>query len=123
MNRAARRAGGTKEHRVNVRNRVAVVPMEPSESYLTHQILNEGQWASDKHLIILQPSIDRGRADEDWVATMLERMREMRRMKGTLPIKVAFSKGEYAEIDVGLIDVTVFFQMPPGVLPTIPTRE
>jgi hypothetical protein len=123
MNRAARRAAGMKKSGISVRNRVAVVPMEHTESYLTHEILNEGRWASDKHLIILQPPIDRGRADADWVATTLERMWETRRRKGTLPMKVAIGNGEDVEIDVGLIDVTVFFQMPPGVPAAIPARE
>jgi len=125
-NRAARRASGIKTARnpkVRVSNRVIVVPMEHIEMYFTHEITNEGRWSANRPLVILRPTIDSGQTTEDWLATTLERMRETRSRKGLLPTKVPIGQGREVEIDIGLIDVTVFFQVPPGMRPAIPTRK
>lgn len=123
MNRAARRAAGKKKGTVSVRNRIAVVPMEHIETYFTHEIASEGQWASNRDLIILRPSVDAGRADSDWFPKTLERMRETRRRQGPLPIPIAIAEGREIEIDVGLVDVTVHFEMPSGIPPLPPTTR
>ena len=67
MNRAARRAAG--RHKmgragvtVHVRNRIDVVPMQHVETYLEHEILSEGKWASGRKLIVVRPSQDVGAA-------------------------------------------------------------
>lgn len=123
MNRAARRAAGRKKEMVRVSNRISIVPMEHAETYLAHEIASEGKWASDVPLFIIQPEIDRGETDTGWFATTLERMRETRRRKGTLPVTIAMPSGSIIEMDVGLVDVTVFFEMPPDVLPLLPTSK
>jgi hypothetical protein len=112
MNRAARRAAGIKKPMIKVTNRIAVVPMEHIETYWAHEIASEGKWASNVPVIIIQPAIDRGRAESHWFDRTLERMWETRRRKGTLPITIGGNV-----IDVGLVDITVFFEMPAGVLP------
>ena len=126
MNRAARRAAsaGETKVKVRVRNQVAVVPMEHVETYYTHELASEGKWASGRDIIIVRPSADAGSSDSDWFPRMLKRMRETRRRKGTLPISVGIDERNDLEIDVGLVDVTVFFEMPPGIPPSLPrTRD
>jgi hypothetical protein len=115
------KAGKTKVT-VGMRNQVTVVPMEHLESYVTHEIVSEGTWASARELIIIQPPHDAGRTDSNWIPRMLERMRETRRRKGTIPFRMATDGGDI-EIDVGLVDVTVFFEMPPGLPPSLPTTH
>jgi hypothetical protein len=128
MNRAARRAAGKgrayePQIKVQVSNRIAVVPMAHVETYVEHEILREGSWGSRRRLIILRPPEDVGLASGDWWPTQLERMRETRRRKGTLPIEVDLGAGQVLELDVGLVDVTVSFDMPP-CLPAMPaTRD
>jgi hypothetical protein len=128
MNRAARRAAGMHKARkaagsVRVSNRIAVVPMAHIDTYLEHEILNEGTWATGCNLIVIRPPEDAGRDDDRWLSWTLEKMRETRRRKGTLPWKFAGPDGNDVEIDIGLIDVTVFFQPPPGMPPTPATKE
>lgn len=123
MNRAARRAAGKQRVTVRVRNQVAVVPMAHADTYIEHEIFSEGEWASGRHLILLRPSVAVGRADSHWWPTTLERMREARRRKGTLPMSIDVGTGPPMEIDIGLVDVTVFFQMPPGLPPSLPSTR
>jgi hypothetical protein len=119
---AARQAASTTKATVRVRNRV--VPMEHAETYYAHEIASEGQWSSGHVPIIVRPPVDAGQSRSDWFANTLERMRETRRRKGVLPISVAVAGGDDIAIDVGLVDVTVFFEMPPGFPPSLPgTRE
>lgn len=127
MNRAARRraerqAGKTKIT-VRVRNQVAIVPMQHVETYFSHKIAREGQWAGDRELILIRPAVDVGRVDGDWFPRTLERMRETRQRKGTIPIKIEIVGGADLEVDVGLIDISVFFEMPPGIPPSLPTTR
>lgn len=125
MNRAARRAtkAGKTKVTVSVRNRIGVVPMEHVETYYTHEIASEGNWGSGRDLIIVRPPEDAGLADSLWFARTLDRMRVIRRRKGTIPMRVDIGEGQQIEIDVGLVDVTVFFQMPPGIPPSLPTTR
>jgi hypothetical protein len=107
---------------LQIRNRIAVVPMEHAETYVEHEILSEGRWASGRQLIIVRPSQDAGAAAGHWWPRTLERMRDARRRKGTLPLTVDTAGGPPMQIDIGLVDVTVFFQMPPGVPPLPASR-
>jgi hypothetical protein len=119
MNRAARRAvGRVVAGRVNVRvrNRIAVVPMEHVETYFTHEIASEGKWRNDVPIIILRPGVDCGTADSGWWPKTLARIRETRQRKGTIPVTISMGGSGDIELDVGLVDITVFFQMPPGKL-------
>ncbi len=116
MNRAARRAAGMARPGIRVSNRIDVVPMEHVETYMEHEILNEGVWASNVPLAILQPAIDRGKADTSWWPNTLQRMRETRLRKGTLPLTMD-AGGCAIEIDVGVVDIVVFFEIPPAMLP------
>jgi hypothetical protein len=105
-------------HRVNVevRNHVSVVPMEHVETYFEHEIASEGKWKSDVTVIILRPAVDCGKAGSGWWPETLARMREARRRKGTIPVKIGMPGGSNCEFDVGLVDVTVSFSMPPATL-------
>lgn len=121
MNRAARRAAGMHKTQpiIRVTDRVDVVPMEHVETFFNYEIAREGKWRSDVPLIIIRPKHQTGRADSSWFPETLARMREARRRKGALPVCVGGM-----EIDVGLIDVTVFFQLMPGSTLVRPrTRE
>jgi hypothetical protein len=126
MNRAARRAAGkgtaNKSMTVQVSNRIAVVPMAHVETYVEHEILREGSWGSHRRLIILRPPEDVGEASDDWWPTLLERMHETRRRKGMLPVPIDLDARQVLQLDVGLVDVTVSVEMPPG-LPALPATE
>jgi hypothetical protein len=119
MNRAARRAAGIhkagkEEPTITVTDRVDVVPMDHVETFFRYEIASEGKWRSDVPVIILRPDHDKGLADSSWFPKTLDRMREARRRKGTIPTKINIGEGRAIEIDVGLVDVTVFFQIMPG---------
>jgi len=111
MNRAARRAAGKGETEltVHVTNRVDVVPMEHVETVFNYEIASEGKWRTNVPVIILRPDHEAGRADSGWFPRTLARMREARRRKGAMPVSIGGM-----EIDVGLIDIIVFFQLIPG---------
>lgn len=121
MNRAARRAAGMGKPSIRVSNRIDVVPMEHVATYMEHEILNEGPWFSNVPLVILQPAIDRGKADSGWWPKTLERMWETRTRKGTLPFTMD-AGGRAVEIDIGLVDIVVFFEMPHGMPSPQPRR-
>jgi hypothetical protein len=128
MNRAARRAAGmgrTGKAKVTVKvsNRIDVVPMEHVETYFRHEIASEGKWASGRVPMIIRPTVDAGRTDGNWFPMTLERMRETRRRKGTLPVSIGQDGGSDMQIDVGLVDVIVFFEMPPDIPPSLPTTR
>ena len=129
MNRAARRAAGMAKAvkpsgSVRVSNRVDVVPMEHIETYYAHEIIREGKWGSNRKPIIVRPHEDVAKmADSHWFSKTLDRMRQTRRRKGTLPTTVDLGGGETLMLDVGLVDVTVFFQMPPGQPPLLPRTQ
>ena len=118
MNRAARRAAGFRKVAVPVRNQIHVVPMEHVESYFTHEIASEGKWRSNATILIIQPKEDAGKAPSDWFTRTLERMRESRVRKGTIPLTIDVG-GVATEIDIGLVDIVVFFQIPPGNVPAL----
>jgi hypothetical protein len=121
MNQAACRAAGAgkMEPIISVSNRVVVVPMEHVETYYRYEIASEGKWRSDVPLLIIRPEHDAGRADGGWFPETLARMREARRRKGAMPVSI---RGR--EIDVGLIDITVFFRwMPDNTLVLSRTPE
>jgi hypothetical protein len=111
MNRAARRAAGMHKAgpTIRVSNRVDVVPMEHVETFFNFEIAREGKWRSGVPLIILRPKIDSGKAECDWFPQTLARMWEARQRKGAMPVSIGGM-----EIDVGLVDVVVFFQIMPG---------
>jgi hypothetical protein len=116
MNRATRRAAGMKKPSIKITNRIDVVPMEHIESFWKYEIASEGKWASDVPVMVLQPEIDRGPADRIWFDRTLERLWETRRRKGTIPMVIGGA--HQMAIDVGLVDIVVFFQMPGGVVPS-----
>lgn len=120
MNRAARRAAKIGRPVIKVSNRVDVVPMEHAESYLAHEIEREGPWRSGVPLVILQPEIDRGRAAAGWMPQTLARMQEVRLRHAPVPFRMDIDAGGEIEIDVGLVDVTVFFEMPASSRPVLP---
>jgi hypothetical protein len=111
MNRAARRAAGMGQAKpiIRVTDRVDVVPMQHVETFFNYEIAREGKWRSDVPVIIMRPEHDAGQADNGWFPKTLARMREARERKGTLPVRIGGT-----DVDVGLIDVTVFFQIMPG---------
>jgi hypothetical protein len=125
VNRADRRAAEAGETKVTVRvtNRIAVGPMEHVETCCAHKIASEGQWGSGRELIVIHSREDPGPADDLWFGRTLEKMRKTRRRKGTVPIRIGRGEGRDVEIDVGLVDVTVFFEMPPGIPPSLPTTR
>jgi hypothetical protein len=121
MNRAARRAAGKKTSKkkklsISVRHQIAVVPMEHVEPYYSFEIARDGPRARGRELITLSPDVEIWPVDSDWFPKTLERMRATRRQNGTHPIGLTI-EGMDREIDVGLVDVTVFFEMPPDVPP------
>jgi hypothetical protein len=107
-----RRAAATGRPTVRVSNRIDVIPMEYVESYYAHEIASEGKWAANVSVVIIQPEIDRGKADSGWFHKTLSRMREARRRRGTIPVRIGPEEAGNTELDVGLVDVTVFFEMP-----------
>lgn len=119
-NRAARWAANMGRPVVKVGNRIDVVPMEHAESYIAHEIESEGPWRSGVPLVILQPAIDRGMAPDGWMAQTLARMREVRLRHATVPFRMGVDGGGQIGIDVGLVDVTVFFEMPASRRPVPP---
>jgi hypothetical protein len=94
--------------------------MEHVETYYAHEIASEGKWANNRQLIVIRPTIDAGRADSTWFPRTLERMRETRQRKGSMPITIAVGDDAEVRLDVGLVDITVFFELPPGVPPQLP---
>ena len=92
--------------------------MEHVETYFTYEIASEGQWRSNVPLIILRPPEDSGKVPDGWFARTLDRMRETRARKGTLPITMK-AGGIATEIDVGLVDIVVFFQMAADNIPIL----
>jgi hypothetical protein len=111
MNRAARRAA--RMHKaapiIRVSNRIDVVPMEHVESFYQYEIAREGKWRSDVPLIIIRPDHEKGEADDAWFPRTLARMREARQRKGSQTLSLSGT-----EVDVGLVDIAVFFQLMPG---------
>jgi regulator of sirC expression with transglutaminase-like and TPR domain len=108
---------------VHVSHRTTVVPMDHVENYLQHEFINEGKWAAGGQPIIIQLPADSKMADNRWLTTTLEKMRETRRRIGTLPTMIQTSEGEAIPVDVGLLDITVFFQMPLGLPPGLPSAK
>ncbi len=111
LNRAARRAAGMHKAAPTIRvsNRIDVVPMEHIETFYRYEIASEGKWRSDVPVIIIRPDRDKGEADADWFPDTLTCMREARQRKGRETASVCGM-----EIDVGLVDIIVFFQIMPG---------
>jgi hypothetical protein len=109
MNRAARRAAGIRKASVRVYTHIDVVPMEHVETYFTYEIASEGKWRSNVPLIIIRPPVDSGHMPEGWFQRTLDRMHETRARKGTQPATMKIG-GVRFELDVGLVDVVVFFQ-------------
>jgi regulator of sirC expression with transglutaminase-like and TPR domain len=118
---AARQVAGEPED-VEVSHRITVVPMKHIDAYLQHEIINEGKWATGRQPIILYPAKDTGLADNRWLSTTIERMHEARRRLGTPPSTIPTGEGDAITIDIGLVDVTVFFQMPLGRPPCLPPK-
>ena len=87
--------------------------MEHVESYFTYEIASEGRWRSNATVLIIQPKEDSGKPHSDWFPRTLERMRETRVRKGKIPFTIDVA-GVATEIDIGLVDIVVFFQIPPG---------
>jgi len=111
MNRAARRAAGKDkaEPIIQVTHRVDVVPMEHMQTFFKYEIAREGKWRNDVPLLILRPTHDAGLADSGWFPKTLVRMREVRQRKDAVPLSI-----DGMEIDIGLIDIIVFFEIMPG---------
>ncbi|WP_422927486.1 hypothetical protein [Singulisphaera sp. PoT] len=123
MNRAARRAANRGRPVIKVSNRIDVVPMEHVESYIAHEIESEGPWRSGVPPVILQPGIDRGMAPDGWMAQTLARMREVRLRHATVPFRMVVDGGGQIGIDVGLVDITVYFEMPASRRPAAKPRR
>jgi hypothetical protein len=74
-------------------------------------------------LIIDRPEEDRGRADPGWFLTTKERMHETRSRKGTIPFRIGRDGGDDIEIDVGLVDVIVSFEIENAPIPVLPRSQ
>lgn len=113
MNRAARRAANSGMEKalptIQVTHRVDLVPMEHMETFFKYEIAREGKWRNDAPVLILRPKHDAGLADSGWFPKTLARMWEVRQRKDAVPLS-----GDGMEIDLGLIDIIVFFELMPG---------
>jgi hypothetical protein len=110
--RAAQHAAGTNPPagKLKVSNRIDVVPMDTVESYLKHEIVSEGRWRSGVPLVIVRPAADRGLADSQWLPEMVTHMRETRRRYGPIPFTLGLGETGGIDLDIGLIDIIVFFE-------------
>jgi hypothetical protein len=110
MNRAARRAA--KAAGSPVETGIYIVPMEHVEEYYYTQIAREGIWNDDPPVIVHRPVKQRQmfRADDAWLRHTLSQMREVRK-GGTYRYVFPSERegGQELDIDIGLIDVEVYF--------------
>jgi hypothetical protein len=109
-NRAARRRAG-RGARPRIETAAYVVPMELVELYYHTQIAREGLWNPDPPVIILRPQQEFGRADDAWFDRTLAQMREVRK-PGTNRY-VLPANGGNVDLDIGLLDVQVYFHNTP----------
>lgn len=112
MNRVGRRAakGRTETARPPIEVGVYIVPMELTEEYYRTQIAREGCWNDDPPVIVHRPVTRMFRADDAWLRQTLGQMREVRRPgtnRAVFPAGGGF--GREIDIDIGLIDVQIYF--------------
>ena len=108
MNRAARRAA--RSGRPAIEAGIYIVPMELTEEYYYTQIAREGMWNDDPPVIVHRPAKQMFRADDAWFRHILNQMREVRK-PGTnrYVFPPEGDRDHDIDIDIGLIDVQIYF--------------
>jgi hypothetical protein len=113
MNRAARRAAKADRPRAarpSIETGIYVVPMHLVEGYYYTQIAREGIWNDDPPVIVHRPAEQMFRADDAWFRHTLSQMQAVRR-PGTN--RYVFppepDRNHEIDIDIGLIDVQIYF--------------
>jgi hypothetical protein len=111
MNRAARRAEkvGNTGSKNGIETAVYVVPMDLVEGYYHTQIAREGLWNDDPPVIVTRPVTEIFRADDEWFDHTLSQMREVRRPGTNRYVFPGEAGKSDTDIDIGLIDVQVYF--------------
>lgn len=121
MNRAARRASKASAPKAEIK--VSVVPMELVELYYRTQIASEGYLNAEPAVIVTRPQAGLLRADDAWFFQTLDEMRAVRR-HGTNRTVFPAGPGRAAiDVDIGLIDVQVFFNAYDGIHAGSPRTE
>lgn len=101
----SQRLKDSKQPIIEIRAATVVVSMEKVEAYYRDEIANEGIMRKSSFPIILLPKADSGKAHSTWISKIFQQMRAVREQEHIKPI--SFSGGY--NIDVGLIDLQVFF--------------
>ena len=119
MNRAARRAVEAGRSRPKappeLETAVYIIPMQLTEQYYLTQIACEGIWKNDPPVLVHRPEPQMFRADDAWFRHILSQMREVRK---TGTHRCVFppegDRRHEIDIDIGLIDVQVYFDASNG---------
>jgi hypothetical protein len=118
MNRVTRRAAAASRSRPRtippIDIAIYIVPMELTEGYYAAYIADEGIGSLEPAIIIMRPEAELGRADHAWLQRTLGQMRDVRQ-PGTHRYEFPHDGGTI-EIDIGLIDVQVWFNDTAGEL-------
>lgn len=104
-NRKARRAQRSGRREIEVG--IYIVPMDLVRDYYQTQIAIEGYWNDRPPVIVVQPVTEMFRADDAWFKHTLSQMHEVRR-PGAIRYVVPCEGGQ-VDIDIGLIDVQIYF--------------
>jgi hypothetical protein len=107
MNRAARRAA--RKAQPAIETGIYIVPLEFTEAYYHAQVAQEGMWNPDPPVIVTRPKEEFGRADEVWLQRTLAQMRRVREPGTNRYVFPGESGRADTDIDIGLIDLQVYF--------------
>jgi hypothetical protein len=121
MNRVARRAA--RKAQPAVETGIYIVPMGCTEAYYHAQIAQEGMWNPDPPVIVTRPKEEFGRADEAWLQRTLSQMRKVREPGTNRYVFPGESGQADTDIDIGLIDVQIYFDAYSGEIAGSPMTD